>query len=391
MPKLTLVVLIAVSLSLACGTSHSTVCEAPAASGPTCTCGGNAACPAEFNSYIYAGGSDSQITIFPLQALTGVIQTPITDSGPAMAPAIAAIGTNYLYASDPQAASGGAIDAWTINYNTGELTPIAGSPFSIGGVNSPAGLAVANSIAVNAEDVPGPFLYVADAGKIDALQVTNDGTGTLTAVPGSPFTSGTNLYLTVDPMNRFVFAADEDSPGGVRAFTINSSTGALTAVPGSPFPINSNSNGSIQPGQIVVDGSGSFVYVTIPSTGQIAAFSIGSGGVLTSISGSPFAAGSGAFALAATINGGLYVSNNSAGTVSGYSINPTTGALTPLAESPFPVNATALTTDVGYGHLYASGPSGMMVFNIDTNTGALTQMGSPVSSSAATAITYAGP
>ena len=386
MPKLIPIVLL--MFSLGCGTTH--VCNAPS-DASTCTCGSNSACPAEFNSYIYAAGTNSPITIFPLVAPVGTLETPTMSTGPAASPGIAAVYESFLYASNPQAAGGGAIDAWTINSNTGALVPIPGSPFSLGGVTSPAGLAVADGNAVIAQDVPGPFLYVADAGKIDALQVANNGTGTLTAVPGSPFTTGTNLYLTVDPMSRFVFAADEDPPGGVLALAINSSTGALTPVPGSPFPI-SNSSGSLHPGQIVVDGSGSFVYVTVPSTGQIAAFAISpSSGVLTTVPDAPFTAGSGAFAMATTPGGFLYVSNNGAGTLSGYSINPTTGALTQLAGSPFPIQATTLTTDSGYGHLYASGPSGMMVFNVDSSTGAPTQEGSSIAFLGSTALAYAGP
>jgi 6-phosphogluconolactonase len=390
MPKLTLVILIALSLFLGCGKSHPVICDLPASfSSSTCTCD-SGACPAMFDSYIYAAGTNSQITIFPLQALTGVIQTPTSSAGPAASPGIAAIGSAYLYASNPQAAGGGAIDAWTINSNTGALTPVPGSPFSAGGVSLPAGLAVADGNAVGSQGATGPFLYVADAGKIDALQVDNNGIGTLTAVPGSPFTSGTNLYLTVDPMSRFVFAADEDPPGGVLAFTINAMTGALTAVPGSPFAISSNPSGSSQLGQIAVDSSGSFVYVAMTSTAEIAAFSIGSGGVLSPVPGSPFAAGSGAFAIT-TANGAVYVSNNSAGTVSGYRINPTTGALSPVAGSPFSIDATTLATDFGYGHLYASGPTGLMVFSINASSGSLTQVGSPVAFPGATELAYAGP
>lgn len=61
-----------------------------------------------------------------------------------------------------------------------------------------------------------------------------------------------------------------------------------------------------------------------------------------------------------------------------------------MAGSPFPIDAATLATDVGYSYLYASGPSGMMVFSIDASTGALTQIGSPIPFPAATAIAYVG-
>jgi len=386
MPRLMAVVPIALSLSLGCGTTH-TVCVAPVSSSSSCSCG-SGACPIQFQADIFAA-ANGQIAGFPIQFSTGALGTPTTSDGPATSAGIAVIPSIFLFASNPQAGSTGSIEAWTFNTSTGGLTAVPGSPFSVGGVTAPAGLAIADNLGP-----AGPFLYVADAGKIDALQVDN-GTGTLTAVPGSPFTSGTNPYLAVDPMNHFVFAADEDPPGSVGAFTINASTGALTTVPGSPFLISSNSSGSLQPGQIAVDPKGSFVYVAIPSTSQIAAFSISpSSGVLTPVPGSPFAAGSGAFAVTILDNSGgkdlLYLSNRSAGTVSGYNIDPATGVLSAVAGSPFPIAADNLVSD-SLGHLYASGTSGMMVFSINPSTGALIQIGSPVAFAGATALVYAGP
>lgn len=302
---------------------------------------------------------------------------------------MAVIDGAFLYASNPDVESGGAINAWLIDQDTGALTAVSGSPFSLGPLAVPNGLAAADNLGP-----AGPYLYVADAGKIDALQ-TNTATGALTAVPGSPFTSGTNLYLTVDYLNHFLFAADEDSPGGVLVFTIDASMGALTPVPGSPFPIGSNSTGLVQLGQIVVDPTGSFVYVAITATNQVAAFSITpSSGVLTPVPGSPFAAGGGASAMTTFNNSPgndfLYVSDTTAGTISGYSINPTTGALSPLAGSPFAITATTLATDISGGHLYASSATGVMVFSIDPSTGALTQIGSPVPFAGATALAYVG-
>src|SRR5580700_8651686 len=371
MPRLMAVVPIALSLSLGCATTH-TVCVAPVSSSSSCSCG-SGACPIQFQADIFAA-ANGQIAGFPIQFSTGALGTPTTSAGPATSAGIAVIPSIFLFASNPQAGSTGSIEAWTFNTSTGGLTAVPGSPFSVGGVTVPAGLAIADNLGP-----AGPFLYVADAGKIDALQVDN-GTGTLTAVPGSPFTSGTNPYLAVDPMNHFVFAADEDPPGSVGAFTINASTGALTTVPGSPFLISSNSSGSLQPGQIAVDPKGSFVYVAIPSTSQIAAFSI-----------SP---SSGVFAVTILDNSGgkdlLYLSNRSAGTVSGYNIDPATGVLSAVAGSPFPIAADNLVSD-SLGHLYASGTSGMMVFSINPSTGALIQIGSPVAFAGATALVYAGP
>jgi 6-phosphogluconolactonase (cycloisomerase 2 family) len=373
----------ALSFCLGCGTKQQIVCNLPSASSPsTCSCGGGA-CPASFYEYVYSVGNIGELTTFPVHQIGATLGNPTTMPGPASSVGIAQVENAFLYASDPQNANGASIDAWTINLQTGVLT--AGSPFVLGASAEPSGLAVAENLAS-----AGPFLYVADAGKIDALQV-NTGTGALTPVPGSPVTSGPNEYLTVDPMDRFVFAADVDPPGGVFAFTINASTGALTAVPGSPFLVSSTFNGPVQSSEIVVDPSGSFVYLTLPATGQVAGFSIdGSSGVLTPVPGSPFTAGNGAFAIAVTNAEFLYIASPAADSISGYSINETNGALTPVASSPFAVaGVTALTVD-NYGDLYASGGNGMAIFYVSP-MGDLTEIGSPIASPAATALAIIQP
>jgi 6-phosphogluconolactonase len=382
-------ILLALIFSLGCGTSsHPTVClglPSTSSSSGTCTCSGGA-CPADIQSFVFAAGNNGQIAAFPIVSNTGALNAPVTTSGPTASLGLATMDSAYLYASNPGTGTGGAIDAWVIDQVTGTLTAVSGSPFSLGSGASPSGLVTADNLSS-----PGPFLYAADSGTIDALQQINNGTGALTIVPGSPFTSGTNQYLATDYLNRFLFAADEDAPGGVLAFTINSSTGALTAVAGSPFALSSS--GNVQPGQIVVDPTGSFVYVAMTSTNQVAAFSIVSpSGSLTPVPGSPFAAGNGPNAIAAFNTGDnayfLYVSNATAGTISGYSINPTTGVLTPAAGSPFAIAATNIVTDLGEGHLYAYGADGLTVFSIDPTTGALLQVGSPLAFPGGTALVY---
>src|SRR5882762_3870585 len=88
----------------------------------------------------------------------------------------------------------------------------------------------------------------------------------------------------------------------------------------------------------------SFVYTNnndVPNT--VAAFSVGFGGTLMTVPGSPFMTGgdgSGLFVAsntaAATMRKRfLYVSNNGTNDISVFSIDTTTGALTPVPGSPF--------------------------------------------------------
>jgi 6-phosphogluconolactonase (cycloisomerase 2 family) len=312
--------------------------------------------------------------MFPVDRATGTLGTPTSVNGPANSLGIAALNDQFLYVSDFALGGPASIDAWSIDPFTGTLTPAPS--FSLGTLSIAAGLAI---------DFNNQILYVADAGKIDALKA-NAMTGTLTAIPQSPFPSGANLYLAIDPTDQFLFSSVADPPGGVAAFTIDSLTGALMQVAGSPFRADPNS--TVQPGQIVVDASGKFVYVTLVQSSQVAGFSITMpGGALTPVPGSPFPAGNGPLTLTAA-NEFLYVSNLMDETLSGYTIDFVTGMLTPLANSPFPIRAGATTSDTFGDFLFVSGTGGVTSFKVDVTSGALTQVGSPVPYAGATALTY---
>lgn len=350
-----------------CGSSTTHVCNVA----PGC-CGPAAACPAP-PQHLFAAGLNGKITSFPV--FGGTLGTPTSISGPQVSFGMAVMGSQFLYASNSVAQPAGSVDAWTINPDSGTLTAVSGSPFSLGSFSLPGGLAANNNAQV---------LYVADVGGIDALHA--DATGALTALGGSPFPAGTGLYLAVDPFDKFLLASDTTPPGNVLAYMIDS-TGALTAVPGSPFPIAGTT--STQPNQIVVDSSGKFVYVDLLTTNQVAGFSIdASTGALTPVPGSPFSAGKGPLGLA-TVNNLLYVSNTMDGTISGYTIDPTSGVLTPISGSPFPINAAALTANLLGNFLYTSGVKGLQVWSIDLTTGALTQAGPPVPFAGATMLVFA--
>ena len=347
------------------------VCPA-ASSSSTCGCGAAALCPLP-PPHLYADGINGQISVFPVDRGTGAIGSPTSVNGPSMSLGMAALNDQFLYV-DFALGGPASIDAWSIDSSTGTLTPAPS--FSLGTLSIAAGLAI---------DFNNQILYVADAGKIDALKADTT-TGALTAIPQSPFPSGANLYLAIDPTDQFLFASVADPPGGVGAFTIDSITGALTAVAGSPFRADPNS--TVQPGEIVVDPSGKFVYVTLVQSNQVAGYSITMpSGALTPVPGSPFPAGSGPLGLTA-VNEFLYVSNLMDGTLSGYTIDFASGMLTPFANSPFPIRAGAITGDTFGAFLFVSGTGGITSFKVDVTSGALTQVGSPVPSAGATALTY---
>jgi len=109
------------------------------------------------------------------------------------------------------------IAAYSVNGETGALTPVQGSPFSTG--IAPAYVALA-----------GNFLYVVDEeeGSVSAYSI-NPTTGALTAVPGSPFGSGGST-VTTDVSGQYLYLSRFD---GIQGYNIDSATGALT--PGAGF------------------------------------------------------------------------------------------------------------------------------------------------------------
>ena len=228
--------------------------------------------------------------------------------------------------------SGASISAFTINSVTGGLTSVPGSPFATAPPIPPNNNSGANSVTV---DPTGKFVYVALNGSnaISAFTIDSS-TGALTTVVGSPFPAGSVPYMVrVDPSGRFAYATNHNSDD-ISAYSINSSTGALTPITGSPFPFPTL-NGA--PSGLAVDLSGRFLYATDSNLNYVVAFSIdNSTGALTPLPGSPFASGAGPWGAFVHPSGKfLYVTNNGEGTISAYAIDSSSGSLTPISGSPF--------------------------------------------------------
>ncbi len=268
------------------------------------------------------------------------------------------------------------ISAYAINAGTGVLTAVAGSPFSTGASTFPSSVTV---------DPTGKFAYVANNGSNNVSAYTiNAGTGALTAVGGSPFATGAGTSpssVTVDPTGKFAYVANFSS-SNVSAFSINPGNGALTAVSGSPFSLGSS---GAHPQSVTVDPTGKFVYVGNGDVNTVSAFSINAGnGALTAVPGSPFTVAGPVSVTVDPTGKFLYVANEllPTGTVSAFTINPGSGALTAVAGSPFAAGtqADSVTVDLTGKFVYVAnlGSNTVSAFMINAGTGALTAVGSPV-------------
>lgn len=201
--------------------------------------------------------------------------------------------------------------------------------------------------------------------------------------PANPGSSSGNNPTGAVP--KFAFAANFNGGGvgSVSAFTIDNSSGALTAVSGSPFTTGVNGTNAVG-----ADSAGTFVYAANQS-GGVSAFSVTrSSGVLTEVTGSPFTTGANPAWVAVDPAGRfVYVMNGGSNDISGYAITATSGALTAFSGT-VPLVATPLrgTVDPGGHFLYvALGAAGTAVFKIATDgTLALTRTVAPTPCAAAT-------
>jgi len=125
-----------------------------------------------------------------------------------------------------------------------------------------------------------------------------------------------------------------------------------------------------------------FAFVSNSGSATVSAFDISTTGRLSTIAGSPFTAGAGAeFMAFDAVHKVLFVSNQSANSISAFSVDTGTGMLTAVPGSPFATGArpTAVAVDAASRFLFVANQAAnsIAVFNIATN-GALTQIaGSP--------------
>jgi 6-phosphogluconolactonase len=164
-----------------------------------------------------------------------------------------------------------------------------------------------------------------------------------------------------------------ENDGTTSVYRIDPATGGLRQVPGSPFPTGS------QPTDITV--SGNIAYVPQLGTNTVQGFSINpSTGALTALAGA-VTVGLGPKSIVSDPSGKfVYVANTGSDTVTTLSIDPTSHALTATATMAIGDVPTALAISPTGQSLYVADENGNSVssFTINATTGALTAApGSP--------------
>jgi 6-phosphogluconolactonase len=278
-----------------------------------------------------ANSGEGDVSIFTIAPNGGITEiTPRTVVGTAPTLAVMDPAGAYLYVGNSGSYN---ISVFAINSTgtTPTLTQVTGSPFPIG--MSPINMEVSPS---------GGFLYITGAGTSSGsntgyIEVFSLSSGILTALPSSPFTTAANPYgIAIDATSSngsFLYTANNLDGGSISEFTINAD-GSLTQFANSPF-------GSPYPGPfaLLIDKTGSYMYVANQASTFVTAYSIGSGGALTGLTSSPFSTGPEPSVLATDPGGKyLFVGNQKSGsaTIQSFSLDPSTGTLTSVATYKLP-------------------------------------------------------
>jgi 6-phosphogluconolactonase len=168
----------------------------------------------------------------------------------------------------------------------GSLTPTSDSPVTVrppfeNPDKGPTGVSAAI-------DPSARYLFVPDQANAVAYTYTIGSNGTLTLVPGSPFSTGVpSTAAAVDPTGRFVFEGEAQ----IAALQVNQSTSALSPAPGSPYDNGPFRSGGEPVIDARVDPSGKFVLFADSEETKITVFAIDqTTGALTNVPGSPFLA-----------------------------------------------------------------------------------------------------
>jgi 6-phosphogluconolactonase (cycloisomerase 2 family) len=364
----------------------------------------------------------------------------------------------YLYMTTAKTLPHGLINAYQVDYQSGSLLPMNDSPIDTGGRDTVGLVVAPNNLflyTVNnfdsdvvefaigtdgklypentynvtgslptaaAIDASGKFLYVtftyqnnpptaSNPNGTELYTPANPGPGGITIFPiksdntlGTPLATvnvGRNpVGIATSTVGNFVYVIEQDSASSANliGFSENPTTGALTALPG--VTINSGNVPSFgfasgaTPIGIIEDKTGTHLYVTDQTLGQVAAYSVAANGVPSLIGTTPTDANP--MGMSFDLSGKfLYVAAYGANTIDGYTlgasgqpVRSSVSASVQAGTGPTCVTVTGAPTNAGPSHaeyLYTSNQLGNNVTGMQLNQqdGSLDQIqGEPFGGSA---------
>jgi len=296
----------------------------------------------------------------------------------------------YVASAGCNGGTGGNVSMYTIDPTTGVLTSI-GPPASTNDIAT-------DSVTI---DPLGKFAYVANEGfyatdgSVSAYSI-DPTTGALTSTSGgingnSPqfccFTA-----VAVHPSDKFAYVTNGDSfPRSVSMYTVNAANGALTyfgTIAAEGFPSS-----------VVVHPSGQFVYVAAGTDsgttglGSVSMYSINTTtGALTSLgsiaTGTMIAESSSSSIVVDPTGAFAYVTNSGSNDISMYTVNASTGVLTSIGTIAAGVQPISVAVEPSgkFAYVVNAGSIDISMYTINATTGALTSIGTIITEHSPTSI-----
>ena len=271
--------------------------------------------------FIFASHNESlQIEVYatsPTGDLTPVAGSPFSTVGGSTTLSIHQSG-KFLYVSNSSD-----LEGYYVDPATGALIPIPGSPFAVG-----------SSLRHMSVHPRGDFLYTGHMFGADAGVKVHDvdpSTGVITSSSALPLPGGRpGKLVLVDPQGLHLFCADLDA--GIYVADIDSLTGALTLVPGSPYGVGAYLAG------MTTTVQGDYLYVSVGLTGSVLqAYRVETWGGLTAVPGSPYSTigDTSIYLRTDAVDRFLFITSRVTDDIRVFDINPTDGSFTQVAGSPF--------------------------------------------------------
>ena len=212
------------------------------------------------------------------------------------------------------------------------------------------------------------YLYAAISASNQIVIYREDpNSGLLTVLVGSPITAGQGVHsIVIHPSKKFLYAANSNE-SNVSLFNIGTGGGLTEVTP--------RTNVGTAPNLLAMDSAGGFLYVSNLGSNTISVFSIdSSSGALTPV-GAPFPIGGSAQDMKLSPDGNvLYVSiQGNPGSIEAFSDPSSGNPGSSFAQAGF--NPTGIAIDPSGTYLYAAnlGGNSISAFTIGAN-GALTQL-----------------
>lgn len=303
------------------------------------------------NFYVASGNGSGSVSGFSV-GTSNMTNTPNSPYTLGVAPSSMAVTPSGSFVFVGTLA--GAIYGYSVN-GDGSLNLLGGGNSLVNGVSP-------NTIAV---DPSGNWLIAADLTPAAYVFAIDSSTGGLTqqgnALPLAAGSSPSHIVFTPSGGLAYISLGT----AGVGVFTFNASNGALGST--NKILLPKISQGADQ--GLAVDPGGKYLFVAETAVNALREFSIASTGALTELTGSPFKTGLGPTGVLVDSTGSyVYVTNRTDGTISAFSLTAATGALAKITGSPFAtgLDPSDIAEDTAKTHIGVANTGGSPDFQVFT-------------------------